>query len=472
MALPPEVLLDRFLKSDQRSQVDRATYRGKQDLLSLEPSLRSLLADVQDALNAALRQRTNTFAKGQHYNFHFDYVDATSPNALAFEHEGYAFIVVTMPLVKVLWHMCDQLSRSNMVTEILRGTPTDRQREAILAVLFTTQLAFVVGHEFAHHDRGHFSQLDSTTDLWKEIPAADAAGSLEEQAREIDADGWAVYLVLTHLIMGQRRDGTKALLALQAASDDSVDEVLLSSFIVAVAALLFVFPPVVFDELTLYRLTHPPQAARMNEIMHKVQTWCQHNRPALEAWMTLDRFQGLMRATREASSTPNAASDWSKQTAFFLTQSGSEYFRRLHERVVSPMDDEETRERKAREFLLREAEIVLRERELREERRGNGEPDSTPTPSASLIVVRSPSKEAASEVCKCGYPGCIGHEVIDNHAIFPGFTSEAVMAQSPHELVCFNAELTGVAGNPSDGAVPESAVRLRRGAQPAEKKDE
>jgi hypothetical protein len=46
------------------------------------------------------------------------------------------------------------------------------------------------------------------------------------------------------------------------------------------------------------------------------------------------------------------------------------------------------------------------------------------------------------------------------------------MAQSPHELVCFNIELTGVAGNPSDGAVPESAVRLRRGAQPAEKKDE
>ncbi len=340
MALAPEVLLDRFLKSDQRSQVDRATYRGKQDLLSLEPSLRSLLADVQDTLNAALRQRTNTFAEGHHHNFHFDYVDATSPNALAFEHEGYAFIVVTMPLVKVLWHMCNQLCKSVMVTEILRTVATDQQREAILAVLFTTQLAFVVGHEFAHHDRGHFSQLNFSTDLWKEIPAANAAGSLEEQAREIDADGWAVYLVLTHLMIGQRRHGTQALLALQAAPDDSVDEVLLSSFILAVAAVLFVFPPVAFDERTLYGLTHPPQAARMNDIMHRVQTWCQQNRPALEAWMTLNRFQALMRAAREATSELNGAPDWSKQTAFFLTQAGSAYFKQLHEHVILLMADE------------------------------------------------------------------------------------------------------------------------------------
>ncbi len=340
MALPPEVLLDRFLKSDQRSQVDRATYRGKQDLQSLEPSLGSLLAGVQDALNAELWQRSNTFAKGRRYSFHFDYVDATRPNALAFEHEGYAFIVVTMPLVKVLWHMCDQLSRSAMMTEILRVVATDQQREAILAVLFTTQLAFVVSHEFAHHDRGHFPHQDSTTELWKEIPAADVGGSLEQQAREVDADGWAVYLVLTHLMIGQRRDGTRALLALQAAPDDSVDEVLLSSFILAVAAVLFVFPPAVFDEHTLYGLTHPPQAARMNEIMHRVRTWCQQNRPALEAWMARERFQGLMRAAREATSKLDGAPNWSKQTEFFLTQAGSEYFKRLHEHVVSLMADD------------------------------------------------------------------------------------------------------------------------------------
>jgi hypothetical protein len=134
--------------------------------------------------------------------------------------------------------------------------------------------------------------------------------------------------------------------------------------------------------------------------------------------------------------------------------------------------DEEARNRQAREFLVREAEIVLREREQREARRKNHEPDFVPTPPSPLVIVRSPSEEAASEVCKCGYPGCLGHEVIDNHAVFPGFTSEAAMIRSPHQLVCFNVEMEGVAGNPSDGAIPQSAIRIRRAAQPAENQHE
>jgi len=336
--LPPEVLLDRFFKSDLRSQKDRDIYRGKQDLDALEPGLRSLLADFQVALNEALRNQGNVFAKGRYPNFHFDYVDATIGNALAFEHEGYAFIVVTMPLIKVLWHTCARLCRSAEAMEILRVVATDELREATFAVLFATQLNFVVAHEFAHHDRGHFPERDSATDLWNEIPAEGTVGSLEQQAREVDADGWAVYLVLTHLMIGERRESARGLLRLQTAPDASVDEILLSSFILAVAAVLLIFPPTVFDERKLYRLTHPPQAARMNEVMHRVQTWCEQNRPALGAWMTLGRFQRLLR-TAEASSEVNGALDWSQQTEFFLTQAGADYFRRLHARVVSLMGD-------------------------------------------------------------------------------------------------------------------------------------
>jgi hypothetical protein len=124
--------------------------------------------------------------------------------------------------------------------------------------------------------------------------------------------------------------------------------------------------------------------------------------------------------------------------------------------------DEERREREAREFLNREAERVLKEREEREELRTTREPEPEPAACAPVIIVRPPSKEAEGEMCKCGYPGCLGHELIDNHAIFPGFTSETAMARSPHELISFNVEVIGVAGNPSDGAIPESAIRIRR----------
>ncbi len=60
------------------------------------------------------------------------------------------------------------------------------------------------------------------------------------------------------------------------------------------------------------------------------------------------------------------------------------------------------------------------------------------------------------------HPGCLGHEVIDNHAIFPAFTSEAALARSPHQIVRFLVEVVGVAGNPSDGELPVSAVRTIR----------
>lgn len=123
--------------------------------------------------------------------------------------------------------------------------------------------------------------------------------------------------------------------------------------------------------------------------------------------------------------------------------------------------DDEKRKQEAREFLAREAERLQREREAREaDRKPAHEPEPVaPTP---LLVIRPPSEEAADEVCKCGYPGCLGHEVIDNHAIFPGSTSEAALERSTHEIVCFLVEVVGLAGNPSDGQVPVSALRTVR----------
>lgn len=48
----------------------------------------------------------------------------------------------------------------------------------------------------------------------------------------------------------------------------------------------------------------------------------------------------------------------------------------------------------------------------------------------------------APEHCKCGMPGCVGHEVIEEQIQFPGFTSEAVMQKSPHELRAFDVPAT------------------------------
>ena len=333
LALPPEVVLHRYFQKIPNPAV-RQPYNGKQDLDKLEPGLRSLLSNIQDTWNESLRQQQ---AQGNGRNFHFDYVEATVPNALAFEDNGYCFIAVTIPLIERLWHTCDQLSKSASVTEILRVATTDQQREATLAALFVTQLGFVVYHEYAHHVRGHIFRPDSQTDFWNEIPDISGGGSLKAQAREVDADGMAVYLVLTHLIDGEGRNSALRLLGHSAAQNDAADEVLLSLFILSAGVFFYVSPPSVFDDVTLYSLTHPPHAARMNELMKSVQAWCKQNRPALEAWLTLERFQLLMRAVEEATLEMTRGRNWSEQTEFFSTDLGAEYYRRLEEEFASLM---------------------------------------------------------------------------------------------------------------------------------------
>ena len=338
MSLPPEILFHRFFQNERLRSADRQRYRGKQDLERLEPRLRSLLIGIQSSLNASLNQKQSwMLSEGEELHFHFDYIDASVRNALAFAYEGYSFIGITMPLIESLWHICEQLGSSGSVAEMLNVIGTDQQHESTLAELFATQLSFVVSHEYSHHIRGHLFVPDSETELWNEIPGVSAIGSLNDQAREVDADGLAVYLVLTHLIAGERRARSLKSLDYTRIEDEVADKLLLSLFILSVSSFLLASSPAIFDNVTLYSLTHPPQAARMNELMKNVHSWCEQNRPVLETWLTLERFQLLTDTVREATLEISGGQKWSDQTTFFISDTGAEYFRRLHEEVLSLM---------------------------------------------------------------------------------------------------------------------------------------
>lgn len=308
----------------------RQNYRGKKDLDLLQPMVRSLLVSIQEALNEALRnEKKNVPEHVDHPPFHFDYVDSDTPNALAFRHGDYSFIGITMPLVDMLWETCVRLSRSEPVTAFLGLPSTPAEDDPIHLLLFPTQLNFVVSHEYTHHVHGHVSPRGSES-FSDEILDGRDGGNLEQQALEVDADGYAVYHVLADLIGGARRSQAVRLLQREAEPDSAQDEVLFSSFVVAVGAFLFVRRPVALDNAGVYRLTHPPQAARMNYVMHNAIGWCRQNRPGLEAWMTTDRFQRLMSSVAAATWGMNGGSDWREQTAFLQSEVGSEYLRKLN----------------------------------------------------------------------------------------------------------------------------------------------
>ena len=256
---PPEILFHRFFQNERLSPADRQRYRGKQDLDRLEPRLRSLLIGIQSTLNASLiQQQSCMLSEGEELHFHFDYIEASVRNALAFAYEGYSFIGITVPLIESLWHICEQLSSSGSVAEMLNVIGTDQQHESTLAELFATQLSFVVSHEYSHHICGHLLVPDSQTELWNELPGISAIGSLSDQAREVDADGLAVYLVLTHLIAGERRVPSLKSLDYTRTEDEVADKLLLSLFILSASSFLLVSSPAIFDNVLLYRLCTAP----------------------------------------------------------------------------------------------------------------------------------------------------------------------------------------------------------------------
>ena len=98
MATPPEVLFDRFFRNRQHL-LDEGLL-GKVDLDQLAGTAFpiALLFDMQTMMNSALLvENTNIPGHVDHDPFHFDYLNANEPNAIAFCADGYSFIGITIP---------------------------------------------------------------------------------------------------------------------------------------------------------------------------------------------------------------------------------------------------------------------------------------------------------------------------------------------------------------------------------------
>lgn len=74
---------------------------------------------------------------------------------------------------------------------------------------------------------------------------------------------------------------------------------------------------------------------------------------------------------------------------------------------------------------------------------------------ATTKVAMQESSPSNAEICRCGEPGCLGHEVIEDMIQFPGFTSERVMHNSPHELLAFNVPVTAAFWERGESPRPE-----------------
>src|ERR1017187_8838971 len=160
-------------------------------------------------MNGALRLEGPNASGGiEHPPFHFDFIDVKNgiKNAHAFQHAGLSFIAVTLPMVESIWGVSHRLSRSHLVLELLSLGP-EVNRDAFQGLLFQIQLNFLVSHEYTHHIHGHtLEHTPGETEVWSEFSNKTTPGNLHSQAQELDADGYAEFLVLAHLLRGERRN--------------------------------------------------------------------------------------------------------------------------------------------------------------------------------------------------------------------------------------------------------------------------
>jgi hypothetical protein len=316
MALPPEVVFDRYFREAERRTEERRHYWGKQDLCKLHPPVAAFLTDVQAALNEALKnEKKNVPEHVAHPPFHFDYIASDIANALAFQSGEHSFIGVTMPLFSELWDSCVALSRSQGVKALLEIAETPEWEEAILTVMCQTQLTFIVSHEYTHHVHGQVRLCNQ---------------GLEAQAFEMDADGYAVYHVLAHLIDGPRREQAVQLLGCEHSPSCIQDEKLLSSFVFALGGLRLSRSLSPVDLSNVYSLSHPLPVVRMNCVMRHAINWCKQNdRPGLAAYMTPSQFQAIMATVERAIAGTSATHNWREQAAFLKSEEGSTYLKKL-----------------------------------------------------------------------------------------------------------------------------------------------
>jgi hypothetical protein len=330
---PPEVVLDRWLKAQARERPSCRNYVGKLDLGNVKPSsFGALLQLVQGALNLALQsENANASGGAAHPPFHFDYIEANdgTRNAHAFQHGGFSFIAITFPMVETLWDLSQRLSRSPLVLRLL-GIDRDAVRlDALQALFFQFQLSFLVSHEYTHHVHRHCGGLAGGA--WDEFNQGKASGGLDDQAQELDADGYALYLTLANYVRGAARRNALAQVGMQSLTDIEGDQFLLTGFFVALTAL---FCSLWADDVALASISqapHPPAPVRVDYAIRVATMWCNQNASLPESWFGAERFRAIYLSATDAIAG-GARPQWDMQIAFLKSDEGKTYDRQLSDR--------------------------------------------------------------------------------------------------------------------------------------------
>lgn len=332
MTAPPEVIFHRYFST--LSAIQRRTHRGKLEIREPEYSAQvvDLLLGVQATMNGALGAEAKNPDHVPHDPFHFDYIDADEANALAFCFGGYSFIGITVPFVLKLLDVGRHLGDSDDVLRLIGIQTVPRRREAIAAAFTRMQLMSVVAHEWSHHVHGHVPVGEDGA-LFDEFGGND--GNFDFQARELDADGYAAWLVLANTLESPERQSLLELIECSEQMAERQDDCLLAFFFCATAAQLLSRPFVSVVERPVQLRTHPPASLRMNSVIHHALGWLQMYRPMLLKRTPLAEIGRYVQVVEREMASFNGGVTWRDDVEFLKSAEGQIYTTTLNDKIAA-----------------------------------------------------------------------------------------------------------------------------------------
>ena len=99
--------------------------------------------------------------------------------------------------------------------------------------------------------------------IWTELRRDKVPGDINCQARELDADGYAAYIVLSHVLRGDRRNSALGDFRAAVLPDIEADELLVTCYFLALLAFFCALWRGPADAASIYRLTDPPAPVRI-----------------------------------------------------------------------------------------------------------------------------------------------------------------------------------------------------------------
>jgi hypothetical protein len=204
-----------------------------------------------------------------------------------------------------------------------------QKRATLMACLFLTQIQFVVDHELGHHVHGH-SSMRGMNFLSSEDPIEHLLGpsdNLEEQSREVEADGYAIHMMAKNLFQME----TAAQLVQRLNSTGIPAEALLVRFVLlCVASYLFLRPERTFDEKRVRVPRHPFGLMRLNVVMTDFRGWASDFRPDVLPFINQATLAYVAQAIMAAEPNIEQQLTWNTQRRFLESADGEAYKQALY----------------------------------------------------------------------------------------------------------------------------------------------